>query len=183
MKTEGILNEREKTHGDFEKFADCRVELGNVWRQYCGPLNNSQTMAIAMILTKLSRIFCGDPNHADHWDDIAGYAMLGRGETKDEARARITKELNLQERKKEGEEWFYADKVKMPFDAPICLEILHSDGRKSITLPVKQGYDGTCTMYSYDINGNKNEYEVYFIGSVIRWKYAEAEDVPTSYKM
>ena len=24
-------------------------------------------------------IVCGDPNCADHWDDIAGYALLGKG--------------------------------------------------------------------------------------------------------
>ena len=32
-----------------------------------------------MILLKIARIICGDPTYADHWDDIAGYAMLGKG--------------------------------------------------------------------------------------------------------
>lgn len=31
-----------------------------------------------MILAKIARIVSGDPNHADHWDDIAGYALLGK---------------------------------------------------------------------------------------------------------
>jgi len=256
LKTEDILNEREKTHGDF----------GAVSRAWCGlttefdghyqasdvVLNDVQASAIKMILLKISRIICGDPNFADHWDDIKGYAELGKGETKEapckvcsisiecfgvpcdghlqahcdelreikkaeeptitkdeqsclicsdniglddyrykwdfegkylcrhclvrlkEVTGKTESEENSTSSKMEHaqEEWFDAEKVKMPFDALICLEILHSDGRKSITLPIKQGYDGTCTMYNYDINGNKNEYEVYFIGSVIRWKYA-----------
>ena len=29
-----------------------------------------------MIIAKLSRIIYGNPNHADHWIDIAGYAKL-----------------------------------------------------------------------------------------------------------
>jgi len=40
----------------------------------------AQGEAIHMICVKLARIVCGDPNHADHWDDIAGYARLGKGE-------------------------------------------------------------------------------------------------------
>ena len=29
-----------------------------------------------MIVHKIARILAGDPNHADHWHDIAGYAIL-----------------------------------------------------------------------------------------------------------
>ena len=29
-----------------------------------------------MILHKIGRILAGDPNHKDHWVDIAGYANL-----------------------------------------------------------------------------------------------------------
>jgi hypothetical protein len=31
---------------------------------------------LEMIAHKIGRVLAGDPNHADHWDDIAGYARL-----------------------------------------------------------------------------------------------------------
>lgn len=39
-------------------------------------LTDVQRESIDLIATKLARICCGDPNHRDHWDDIAGYATL-----------------------------------------------------------------------------------------------------------
>lgn len=87
MKIEDILNEREKTHGDFKEFANFRMKLNQVFADHLKSkqkypidvMSNAKWVAIGNILTKLSRIMCGDPNHADHWDDIAGYAKLGRG--------------------------------------------------------------------------------------------------------
>lgn len=35
-----------------------------------------QLEAIDMILHKIGRIVCGDPNYVDSWHDIAGYALL-----------------------------------------------------------------------------------------------------------
>lgn len=91
MKTEDILNEREKTHGDFEQFAELWADLNRVIREHTEkypryalesnypPRTIKHTTSICMMLNKIARIVCGDPNFADHWDDIAGYAMLGRG--------------------------------------------------------------------------------------------------------
>lgn len=90
MKTEDILNEREKTHGDFGDFAELWAKLNRAIREHTEeqdrpfpaiyPLRTRiHTTAICMILNKIARIICGDPNFADHWDDIAGYAMLGKG--------------------------------------------------------------------------------------------------------
>lgn len=39
-------------------------------------LSSSQREALELIATKIGRIVCGDPNHRDHWKDIAGYANL-----------------------------------------------------------------------------------------------------------
>jgi hypothetical protein len=82
--TQDILNEREKTHGDFERFADLKAALVDACDDYgdYGKLTNTQYAALNNILTKAARIICGDPNHDDHWDDIAGYAMLGKGRPK-----------------------------------------------------------------------------------------------------
>lgn len=93
MKTEQILNEREKTHGDFEECASLTYDMKKVIGFHLamdrrGPDDNNKIIkkthliSINMILLKIARIICGNPNHDDHWDDIAGYAMLGRGKAK-----------------------------------------------------------------------------------------------------
>lgn len=79
MSTQDILNEREKTHGDFYRVSETWVQLKNIVDSNIASDNYSHIAAIDMILLKLARIACGDPNFADHWDDIAGYAMLGKG--------------------------------------------------------------------------------------------------------
>lgn len=70
-----VLNEREKTHGDFAQVAHIASEtrklvMGNY--RY----SDVQCEALTMIATKLARIACGDPDVRDHWEDIAGYAQL-----------------------------------------------------------------------------------------------------------
>jgi hypothetical protein len=79
MKTEEILNEREKTHGDFDRVAYVYESLKNIIELHINSYNATQRLAIFMILLKLARIICGDANYDDHWDDIAGYALLGKG--------------------------------------------------------------------------------------------------------
>lgn len=39
-------------------------------------MNAAQREGLEMILHKIGRILNGDPNTADHWHDIAGYATL-----------------------------------------------------------------------------------------------------------
>jgi len=39
-------------------------------------LETDQEDALMMIAVKISRILNGDPNYADNWHDIAGYATL-----------------------------------------------------------------------------------------------------------
>lgn len=74
-----ILEERQKTHGEFERVASVtrfiQSELGLIHYDE-KPYTCVQREALHMICNKLARIFCGDPNVKDHWDDIAGYASL-----------------------------------------------------------------------------------------------------------
>jgi hypothetical protein len=78
MRNNPILQEREITHGDFEMKA---MWIQEIMQNLIG-LNSYEEMeadkkeAIHMILVKLSRIIYGNHDHADHWDDIAGYATL-----------------------------------------------------------------------------------------------------------
>jgi hypothetical protein len=39
-------------------------------------LNDMQRESLDLIATKMARILSGDANEPDHWEDIAGYAML-----------------------------------------------------------------------------------------------------------
>jgi hypothetical protein len=72
------LNTRATTHGDFLDNARVMQQLKLVCR--AGPnwhlLPDTHKEAIEMICHKLGRILCGNPDHTDHWHDIAGYSQL-----------------------------------------------------------------------------------------------------------
>lgn len=76
-----LTNERRNQHGDWLHQSAVGVGLDQVVQSSAGysGLAPHQRKAIDMILVKVSRIVVGDPSHADHWDDIAGYAYLGKG--------------------------------------------------------------------------------------------------------
>lgn len=71
-----ILEEREKTHGDFllvSKVAQ-NIKVAYQWAP------NEQKLyvkeALDLIATKIARIVCGTALEPDHWEDIQGYAGL-----------------------------------------------------------------------------------------------------------
>lgn len=78
MNTEELLKERGKVHGDFSDHARVAQNLKGMmvnsrnWAQ----LSSVEKEALEMIQHKIARVLSGDPTHRDHWDDIAGYAML-----------------------------------------------------------------------------------------------------------
>lgn len=77
--TTALLNERQKTHGDYSVHANVTQEIKTVLHSaenYYDKLTDSQREALDMIAHKIGRILAGDPNFKDHWDDIAGYARL-----------------------------------------------------------------------------------------------------------
>ena len=75
---EKILAARGKTHGDFGTHAAItdgikfHLHTSNKWNY----LSAMQRESLDMIVHKIGRILAGDPDHKDHWDDIAGYATL-----------------------------------------------------------------------------------------------------------
>lgn len=85
MKPGALTAERRATHGDWKTTARAANRLKLALRESLvesaqpTKLNAQQLEALDMILGKIARIVSGDPNHPDHWDDIAGYALLGRG--------------------------------------------------------------------------------------------------------
>lgn len=70
-----VLNERGKTHGDYNKTAETYTNIKRAVYVDSG-LSANMVTAIDMICMKLARIVNGDPYEKDHWDDIAGYAKL-----------------------------------------------------------------------------------------------------------
>lgn len=75
---DATLLARGSTHGDFSHQAyitqalKSRAHSGAAWPS----MTFVQREAVDMILSKLGRALSGDPGHADHWHDIAGYARL-----------------------------------------------------------------------------------------------------------
>ena len=78
MNTHEILAQRGKTHGDFTYNSQAAQALKDVMQSHQNweTLSSVQKEAVHMICHKLGRIAAGNPNIADHWDDIAGYATL-----------------------------------------------------------------------------------------------------------
>lgn len=79
MELQRILEEREKTHGDFKENARIfdllmkavteSIVESNAWTP-------QMDLGLTMIVGKLARILSGNPQEPDHWRDIAGYATL-----------------------------------------------------------------------------------------------------------
>ena len=74
------LTERGRRYGTFKDHAEIAQRLKGVLRKFeaergCD-LDPDQREALEMIAHKIARILNGDPNYADSWHDIAGYAQL-----------------------------------------------------------------------------------------------------------
>ena len=79
MTTYELLDARETTHGDFAVTARVAQQLKQIIRntgQLNANLTDIQRESLDMIATKIARIVAGDCAHADHWQDIIGYATL-----------------------------------------------------------------------------------------------------------
>jgi len=71
------LAQRQVTHGDFRLNALASQQLKEIIK--CNTikiLSRAHREALDLICGKIARIVTGDPNHADSWHDIAGYATL-----------------------------------------------------------------------------------------------------------
>jgi len=74
---DAVLSERGARYGKFTDHARITQSLKTIIDQ-CdnGKLSWSQRESLDMIAHKIGRILNGDPNYADSWVDIAGYAKL-----------------------------------------------------------------------------------------------------------
>ena len=73
-----LVAERDKTHGEFNDHAMITQLIKAVMQaqpNWAG-LSYAQKESLEMIAHKIGRILAGNPDFKDHWDDIAGYAVL-----------------------------------------------------------------------------------------------------------
>ena len=72
------LAERGKRYGAFDKHAEVtqQIKASMTWHEGWQRLTPDQREALEMIAHKIGRIINGDPDYADSWHDIAGYAKL-----------------------------------------------------------------------------------------------------------
>lgn len=75
---EQTLAERGARYGDFSDHARLAQQLQDAMRaaegwKRCDPV---QRQALTVIADKIARALTGDPNYADNWHDIQGYAKL-----------------------------------------------------------------------------------------------------------
>lgn len=78
MSIEKTLEERGEKYGSFRGYAITCNELKNVALN-ANPSKDFgfiHSEALDMIFSKIARILNGDPNYADNWHDISGYASL-----------------------------------------------------------------------------------------------------------
>lgn len=75
-----LVQTREGSHGNFDDNAKVTQAIKRVFQQspQWDILNDTQKEAVERIAMKLGRIVGGNPNVDDHWDDIGGYAELGK---------------------------------------------------------------------------------------------------------
>lgn len=77
---EETLRDRGNRYGRFVDHAAITQELKATIRAHAlvagARIAPDQREALDMICHKIGRIVCGDPNYADSWHDIAGYAKL-----------------------------------------------------------------------------------------------------------
>ena len=76
-----LISERHETHGDYAENARISQNIKSMMHDPAGDTGWEQLPSYAkesleMIALKISRILSGRWDTADHWKDIAGYAML-----------------------------------------------------------------------------------------------------------
>lgn len=83
-----LLDERAKTHGDYLVTAKTAQKIKAMIRNSPAypDMNERQCESLDMIAVKLARIMCGNPHEPDHWQDIAGYALLPIKDSANDAR-------------------------------------------------------------------------------------------------
>ena len=75
--TNTLLGERERTHGPFSENARISQDFKQyVYTKANPPRRAEHRESMDQICLKIARILSGDADFKEHWEDIAGYAIL-----------------------------------------------------------------------------------------------------------
>lgn len=95
-----ILQERGSRYGPFTIHAEISQDIKRAifgkrpFLEYLGNnLSADKIEALEMIAHKIARIINGDPEYADSWDDIAGYATLVANRLKEKEKEKVNGNL------------------------------------------------------------------------------------------
>lgn len=75
---DALLETRGSTHGDYNETArlaqmfKCVLRSAKNWED----IPDDRKESLDLITLKIARILSGNPDFAEHWDDIIGYASL-----------------------------------------------------------------------------------------------------------
>lgn len=75
---QATLDERGARYGDFTDHAFIAQDIQDTMRNAAGwkRLDAVKRQALTVIADKIARVLSGDPEYADNWHDIQGYAKL-----------------------------------------------------------------------------------------------------------
>jgi len=74
---EQTLKEREEKYGKFKDHSRISQNIKGAMNDgRWGELSSDKKEALELIAHKIARVLNGDPDYADNWHDIAGYATL-----------------------------------------------------------------------------------------------------------
>lgn len=142
---EKTLSERGARYGDFTDHAAICQSIKRVMMKTPGwdRLNDVQRQALDVIADKQARILSGDPNYADNWHDIQGYAKL--------VEDRLAVQSTVQEPEKADPQKDFAAKILGDFmartseaqcDCPACTiqrALLDAKPGDVIAIPLPKG--------------------------------------------
>jgi len=87
--------ENAQTNGSFAATSTMSQTLKDVMRSSPNwdQLSDSQKESLELIAQRVARVLIGDKDYREHWNDVAGYAMLGGENPKKTSMPQVTLDL------------------------------------------------------------------------------------------
>ena len=151
-----LLNERQKTHGNYGEVASIAQMFREIMRGTTGwqRMNDAQREALDSMASKFGRIGSGDPHFRDHWDDVAGYATLASSQCDSSVRTVEQDIAKVVEQIKVGGEPTGVDEAGEKF--PDIVSKLKIDPVKMPQVAKKKGFFSKKTIYGNDDDEEKS---------------------------
>lgn len=154
--TTDLLNERQKTHGNYGEVAGIAQMFREIMRGTTGwqRMNDAQREALDSMASKFGRLGSGDPHFRDHWDDLAGYAALASSQCDSSIRTVEQDIAKVVEQIKVGGEPTGVDEDGEKF--PDIVSKFKIDPAKMPQVSKKKGFFSKKTVYGNDDDEEKS---------------------------